>query len=326
VDFAFTTEEEAARQELQAFFENEVPPHLRWVVMVLPTDTSDKRIQTVWREVALKLGRRGWLSLTWPEEWGGQEASHVMEFMFIEEMMYHGGLGFDLQGVGLVAPLLLHFGTEQQKRRHLPPIARGEVNWSQCFSEPDAGSDLASLKTRAVADGSDFIINGQKVWSSRAHLADWCHLLVRTDSEAPKHRGISYFLVDMHSPGITVNPLNGIYGGQSMCEVFFDNVRVPGDSLVGGLNAGWSMVMTTLEVERALYMEQVGTARHVLEILVEYANESGIAREPIVRQALAEMAIEIDVCRLLNYRTARLLDEGLPVSGVGSLRVGTALG
>jgi len=157
------------------------------------------------------------------------------------------------------------------------------------------------------------------VWNSRAHLADWCHLLVRTDPEAPKHRGISYFLVDMHSPGITVNPLNGIYGGQSMCEVFFGNVRVPGDSLVGGLNAGWSMVMTTLEVERALYMEQVGTARHVLEILVEYANERGIARDPIVRQALAEMAIEIDVCRLLNYRTAKLLDEGLPVSGVGSL-------
>ncbi len=318
MNFAFTAEEEALCRELEAFWETEIPADLRWVLMFLPTDTSDRRIQILWRETALKLGQRGWFSITWPRQWGGQEASHVVEFMLIEEMMYHGGLGFDLQGISLVAPLLLHFGNDEQRSRFLPPIARGEVNWSQCFSEPDSGSDLASLKSGAVPDGTSFIINGQKVWSSRAHLADWLHVLARTSRDS-KHGGISYFLVDAHSPGITINPLSGIYGGESMCEVFFDNVRVPAANLVGRINEGWSMVLAILEVERALYMEQIGTARHALEILVAYANEQGLSRDTILRHSLAEMAIEIEVARLLNYQTARLLDRGLPAAAEGSM-------
>ncbi len=239
MDFAFTAEEEAFRRELRGFFEREMPAHLTLPVMFFAVDFADKKIQKEWREMARKLGERGWLSLTWPREWGGREGSKILEFILIDDLMYYGGLGYDVQGVGMVAPLLIHFGTEEQKKQHLPGIAKGEVFWCQGFSEPEAGSDLASLKTRAVQHGSEFIINGQKVWTSRAHQTDWCHLLARTDPDAPKHKGITYFLVDMRSPGITVNPLDGMYGGQSLCEVFFDDVRVPQENVVGRLNEGW---------------------------------------------------------------------------------------
>jgi alkylation response protein AidB-like acyl-CoA dehydrogenase len=242
-----------------------------------------------------------------------------MEFIYVEEIMYYGGLGYDPQQIAHVAPVLLHFGTDKQKRDHLPPIAKGEAIWCQGFSEPDAGSDLASLKTLAKRDGHDFIINGQKVWSSRAHQADWCHLLARTDPEAPKHKGISYFLVDMHSSGISVNPMNGIYGVQSMCEIFFDNVRVSQDNMLGELNQGWSIALSMLDLERLIYIDQIGVGRRVLEMLVKYVNERGISQDSLVRHNLAEMAIEIDVCRLLGQRAAWLIDRGLPVSGECSM-------
>jgi alkylation response protein AidB-like acyl-CoA dehydrogenase len=319
MDFALTVEEAAFQRELRAFFQKEVPAHLQLPVMFFAVDFADKKIQKEWREMAHKLGDRGWFSLTWPREWGGSGGSHIVEFMLIDEVMYYGGLGYDVQGVGMVAPLLIHFGTEQQKQRHLPGIARGEVFWCQGFSEPEAGSDLASLKTQAVQDGNDFIMNGQKVWTSRAHQADWCHLLARTDPDVQKHKGITYFLVDMRSPGISVNPLDGMYGGQSMCEVFFDNVRVPGENKIGGLNEGWAITLSLLDLERALYMEQVGVGRRVLGMLVEYANEKGLSRDPLVRQNLAEMATEVEVAGLLGYRTAWLIDQGVPIPGEGSI-------
>ncbi len=319
MDFAFTAEEAAFQRELRAFFDREVPSHLKLPVMFFAVDFADSKIQPEWREMAHKLGERGWLSLTWPREWGGGQGSKTLEFILIDELMYYGGLGYDVQGVGMVAPLLIHFGTDEQRRRHLPAIARGEVRWCQGFSEPEAGSDLASLKTRAVKDGSDYVINGQKVWTSGAHQADWCHLLARTDPDASKHRGITYFLVDMQLPGITINPLEGMYGGHSMCEVFLDNVRVPEENIVGGLNQGWSVTMSLLDLERALYMEQVGVGRRVLELLVEYANDRGLSSDPLVRQNLAEMAIEVEVARLLGYRTAWLIDRGVAIPGEGSM-------
>ncbi len=319
MDFSFTAEEEAFQKELKAFFEKEVPSYPKLPVMFFAVDLANKKIQKEWREMARKLGERGWLSLTWPKEWGGREGTHVMEFMLIDELMYCGGLGYDVQGVGMVAPLLLTYGTDEQKRQHLPGIAKGEVFWCQGFSEPEAGSDLASLKTRAIKDGNDFILNGQKVWTSRAHQADWCHLLARTDPDVPKHKGITYFLVDMCSPGITIRPLDGMYGGQSMCEAFFDNVRVPQQNIIGGLNEGWSVTLSLLDVERALYMEQVGVGRRVLEMLVEYANEKELGKDTLVRQSLAEMATEIEAARLLGYRAAWMIDRGMPIPGEGSM-------
>jgi alkylation response protein AidB-like acyl-CoA dehydrogenase len=319
MDFFFSSSEETFRRELRAFLKAETPSHLSMPVMFVAVDFADNAIQTEWREMARKLGERGWLSLTWPEEWGGQGGSKIMEFLFIDELMYSGGLGYDVQGAGMVASLLLHFGTEEQKRDHLPGIAKGEVFWCQGFSEPDAGSDLASLRTRAIKDGSHYLITGQKAWTSRAHQADWCHLLARTDPEAPKHKGLSYFLVDMRTPGITVNPMEGMYGGQSLCEVFFNEVRVPEENVVGELNAGWSVALSLLNLERALYMEQVGVGRRVLEVLVEYANQQGLGKDPLVRQGLAEMATEVEVARLLGYRTAWLMDRRKPVPGEGSM-------
>ncbi len=319
MDFSFSDRELAFRDELRAFFAAEMPADLVLPVMFVAVDFAADELQVEWRRMAKKLGERGWLSLTWPTKWGGLGGSRVMEFILVDELMYAGGLGFDVQGAGMVASLLLHFGSDEQKRQHLPGIARGETTWCQGFSEPNAGSDLASLTTRAVRDGDSWVISGQKVWTSRAHLANWCHLLARTDPEAGRHAGLSYFLVDMKSPGITVNPMEGMYGGHSLCEMFLDNVRVPAEQMVGGENNAWKVALSVLELERAFYMEQVGVGRRVLELLVGHAKERGLDKDPLVRDKLARMATEIEAARLLGFRTAWLLDQGKPVPGEGSI-------
>ncbi len=319
MDFGFTPEEQAFQQEVRALLAAEMPSDLLLPVMFLAVDFAEEAIQDAWRTMARKLGERRLLSLTWPEALGGRGGTRVMEFILVDELMAAGGLGFDVQGAGMVASLLIHHGSERQQRDHLPGIARGEVYWCQGFSEPNSGSDLASLRTTAVATEGGYRISGQKVWTSRAHQAHWCHLLARTDPEAPKHAGLSYFLVDMASPGIGVTTLEGMYGGTSLCEVFFDDVFVPAEGLVGGSNEGWRIAMSTLDLERAFYMEQVGVGRRVLELLVDHANRQGLGGDPLVRQKLGRMATELELARLLGFRTAARMDRGLPVTAEGSM-------
>ncbi|HEY8173467.1 MAG TPA: acyl-CoA dehydrogenase family protein, partial [Dehalococcoidia bacterium] len=219
--------------------------------------------------------------------------------------------------VGYLGPTIILYGNDEQKKQHLPGITSGDVVWCQGYSEPNSGSDLASLQTRAVQDGDDFIINGQKIWTSQAHYADWMFVLARTDPEAPKHRGISYFLLDMKTPGITVRPLINMANGEGFNEVFFENVRVPREGLLGELNRGWYIATTTLDFERS---SLTGTAQsqRTLEDLTRFAKnerEAGTGRRiwdnPQVRHAIADLWIDLDIARLLSYRVVSMQARGL---------------
>jgi alkylation response protein AidB-like acyl-CoA dehydrogenase len=242
MQFRFPPEEEAFREELRTFLREELPEQR-------PDGVDAWKFS---RAFIKKLADRGWLTLAWPKEWGGGAAGHLRQIVFNEEMAYWEAPGTDL-GVDRVGPTIMLHGTEQQKQQHLPVIAQGDEIWCQGFSEPGAGSDLASLQTRAVEDGDTFVINGSKIWTSLAHFAQWMILLARTDVDAPKHRGITFFLLDMKTPGISIQPLVDMLGRHTFNQVFFDNVRVPRDAVVGEVNRGWYVATTTLDFERSGY-------------------------------------------------------------------------
>jgi alkylation response protein AidB-like acyl-CoA dehydrogenase len=311
LDFRFGVAEEAFRSELRAFLHAELP--VDWKVRNDREGESEEGFAFS-KAFAAKLAERGWLTIAWPPEYGGAGASPLMQLVYNEEMARAGApLGFGF-GPNLVGPTLMVWGSDAQKRRHLKPIATGEVFWCQGFSEPGAGSDLASLQTRAIAEGDDYIINGQKIWTSEGHHGDWMILLARTDPQAPKHRGISYFLVDMHTPGISVQPLENLMYGHAFNQVFFDNVRVPRENLVGEENRGWYVATTTLDFERS-GINRVSWARHQLEELIDYLGQDrGIrlagARRDAARTQLAELIIESDIARLLCYRVGWLQSQG----------------
>ena len=304
MDFRFSPQEEAFRQELRAWLEEVVPPD--WEGVFLEEDEESWRFG---RNFSKKLARKGWMAPAWPKEYGGMEASPAMQLVFHEEMGYHRApIGSIVQAVGYIGPSILLFGTEEQKRQHLPPITAGETVWCQGFSEPESGSDLASLQTRAVRDGDDYIINGVKVWTSNAHRSDWCILLARTDMEARKHRGISFFLVDMKTPGITVQPIVNMADVHSFNQVFFEDVRVPKNALLGEENQGWYIAAMTLDYERSsLVAASVTMAKRGLDDLVAYCKETpvngkSLLDDPVVRHKLADIAVEIEVGKYMVYR------------------------
>ena len=303
MDFRFSPEDEAFRSEVRAFLRAELPEQR-------PEGAEGWRFA---RSFIKKLSERGWLTLAWPKEWGGGAASHMRQLVFNEEMAYWEAPANDL-GVDRVGPTIMLHGTEEQKQRFLPPIVRGEVMWCQGFSEPNAGSDLASLQTRAVEDGDSFVVNGSKIWTSMAQFADWMILLARTDTEAPKHRGISFFLLDMTLPGVTVRPLVDMLGRHAFNEVFFDNVRVPRDRLVGEQNRGWYVATTTLDFERSGIQRVIG-GRKTCDALIAYAAEqvaAGTTRPAYaaMRHRLADLAISYEVGKMLAYRVAWLQSQG----------------
>ena len=308
--FTFTPEETAFRQELREFLKAELPPD--WKGADEDGRTDDVEFERYMRR---RLIDKEWLTMAWPREYGGQDASSVKSAIFAEEMMYHEAPGKDNWGVGMLAPAIMHHGTPEQKRKYLPAIANGEVSWAQGFSEPESGSDLASLQTQAVKDGSDYLITGQKIWSSCAHLSDWMFLLARTDPDAPKHRGITFFVVELKTPGITMRPIINMVGDHHFNEEYFDNVRVPAENIVGELNRGWYVAMTTLNFERDGTM-YTAKARKPLDMLIELMKEaraSGCqtAVSTALRHRLAERVVETEVSSLLAYRIAWMVDHGL---------------
>ena len=310
VKFTFTPSQTAFRQDLRNFLKAELPPD--WKGADEDGRTDDVAFE---RHMRRRLIEKEWLTMAWPREYGGQDASNVKSAIFAEEMMYHEAPGKDNWGVGMLAPAIMHHGTPEQKRKYLPPIANGEVSWAQGFSEPESGSDLASLQTQAVKDGDDYFITGQKIWSSCAHLSDWMFLLARTDPEAPKHRGITFFVVDLKSPGITMRPIINMVGDHHFNEEYFDNVRVPAENIVGELNRGWYVAMTTLNFERDGTM-YTAKARKPLDMLIEMMKEAranGCERaiSPALRHRLAERVLETEVSSLLAYRIAWMVDHGL---------------
>ena len=309
MDFRFTPEDEAFRLEVREFLDQELPPD--WVGGAGELQPSEFDLDLKMRK---KLSQRGWLALAWPKEYGGGGANILRQVVYNEEMTYRRSPGRDFQGVGMIGPCIMVHGTDEQKKEHLNRIAAADAIWCQGFSEPGSGSDLASLQTRAVRDGDDFIINGQKVWTSSAHRAQWMHILTRTDPDAPKHRGITYFLLDMKTPGIEIRPLINIADGHGFNEVFLRDVRVPARNMLGEENRGWYVGTTTLDFERSSVGMSAGTQR-MLDDAVAFLKESdkvGRSRlqDPVVQHKLAEMAIDTQVSRLHSYRVGWMQHNG----------------
>ena len=309
MDFRFTPQEQAFRQEIRDWLKTNLPD--------MPSDrlSGDSENLNVYREFAQQLATKGWVAPHWPKEYGGLGLSVVEQLVFNEEMAEgNAPMGYSMIGTGWVGPTIIVYGSDEQKQRFLTPITAADVMWCQGFSEPNAGSDLASIKTSAVRDGDDYVINGQKIWTSGAHYADWMILIARTDPEAPKHKGISYFLVDMKTQGLTTTPLIDMMDNHAFNEVFFDNVRVPRENLLGAENQGWYMAATTLDFERSSIGGAVGAGRMVRD-LAQYCadtpwNGHRLIDESRVRSRLSDAAIEAELGRLLSYRVVTLQSRG----------------
>lgn len=311
MDFSWSQVERAFREEIRAFLRDNLPADWREQV----SDVEGEERESFERDFARKVGERRYLSIGWPKEYGGLGWSPMQQLIFNEEWAdAKAPRSFMGPGVYQVAAALIIHGTEEQKRTFLPPIARGEVRWSTLFSEPNAGSDLASLQTTAIEDGDTFVVNGQKIWNTMAHKAEHGFLLARTDPKAPKHKGIGLFLIDMKWPGIAVKPIINMADVHSFNTVYFDNVRVPRDRLVGEKTRGWYVGTTALNVERSGIRYHV-PSEQLFDELAAYAREAkdGASR-PELRQRLAAMACDVAVSRVLSYRVAWLQSKGTPPS------------
>ena len=313
MNITFTQQEEGFRQEIRDFLREELPEN--WDPLGKSGDTAEEQ-QAFSRGMSKRLADKGWLTLAWPEEYGGQGRSIMEQVIYNEEMSYWNVPGTELGtgAISWVGPVLMLAGTDDQKREHLPPIAKAERYWCTLYSEPGSGSDLASLQTSAVRDGDDFVINGQKIWTSSAHFADWGWLAARTNPDAPKHRGISIFMMDMKSPGVEVRPIYNMAGGHDFNEVYFNDVRVPSGNLVGTEDRGWYTLAVALDFERSGVGYSAG-ARRTLDALTRYVREterggSPLSRDPNVRRKLAQRYVETEVSRWLSYRVAWMQSQG----------------
>ena len=313
MDLRDTAEEAVWRQEVRAFIEERLPARFRDEPLEEESAAAlfnDPDMQS-WRR---RLVERGWIAPSWPKEYGGAALTLMQQFIMGEEMAEAHAPSVGGAGISMVGPTLIVHGTEDQKKKFLPTILSGETLFCQGFSEPEAGSDLASLRTRAVRDGDDFVINGQKIWTSNAHHANWMFVLARTDPEVPKHKGISYFLLEMTTPGIDVRELPDITGDVLFNEVFFDNVRVPANNMVGEENRGWYIAATTLDFERASAIGAIVQLRQQVERLIRIAKEddgNSTRRNPSLRFELADRMIEVEVCRIMAYQVVSMLNRGL---------------
>jgi len=319
MDLTLTPEQRAFREEVRVWLERNLPAEWTSRVVAGP-DVPRPEVYGFLRQWQRKLYEAGFLGLTWPKEYGGRGLTYVEELILHEEIaLAKAPPILNILGIGMAGPTIIAYGTEEQKKRYPAKILSCEEIWCQGYSEPNAGSDLAALQTRAVRDGDTFVINGQKVWTSLAQTADWMMLLARTDPAAPKHKGITYFLLDMHSPGVTIRPLKQLTGDSEFNEVFFENVRVPAESILGGLNNGWQVGITTLMYERlALGFGLQVRLRIALSALVELAkrttrNGRSVAQDPILRQKLAQLWIETEVFKYTGARAlTRLLKGEMP--------------
>jgi alkylation response protein AidB-like acyl-CoA dehydrogenase len=320
MDFRFSPDEEQFRQEVRTWLETNVPADLRAGGDEDLAPYERWKRQKTWHK---KLYEGGWIGIWWPTEYGGRGASVIEQAIFNEELGRMGvSSGVNMSGVTLLGPTLMHWGTEEQKKRFLPTILPADEVWCQGYSEPGAGSDLASLQTRAVEDGDHFVVNGQKVWTSWAQYSEWIFLLVRTDPSAPKHQGISYLLVDMRSPGVTVRPLTQINGDAEFNEVFFEDVRVPKKHLVGELNRGWMVAVTTLMFER-VSTSNFYRFEKILPQLYDLARHVQLDGRPAidetsVRQQLAQFAIEAQAIKYNDLRRLTRQLKGVPPGPEGS--------
>ncbi|HUG16719.1 MAG TPA: acyl-CoA dehydrogenase family protein [Thermomicrobiales bacterium] len=305
MDLNYTAEDKAYRQQVRQWLETNLPTE--------PITTLEQR--RAWHS---KLYEAGYIGMGWPRAYGGQEARPMEQAIVGEEMArINAPAGVGGLGISIVGPTIIHHGTEEQRQRYVKNILTGEEIWCQLYSEPNSGSDLASLQCRADIDGDEFVINGQKIWTSGAHHSDWGLMLARTDRNASKHQGISCILIDMRQAGVEVRPLKQISGSSEFSEVFFSNVRVPADNLIGELNAGWHIAQTTLGYERG-----GNTLSRVSRLQEQYARLLAVANtlrqdgtravdKPLTRQRLGQIYAEIEVLRYASLRILSRLEKGL---------------
>ena len=318
MDFAYTPEQQKLSEEVRAFIQENVTDEVRHEI----EDLGIRRRGPKVRELYQKLGERGWVGISWPKEYGGQGGSRIDQYIVEEEFARSG---VTVGGAGSGAPAILAAGTEEQKKYFLPGLIRGEISFALGFTEPQAGADLASLQCRAVRDGDEYVINGQKMFTTAAHYASHIYLMARTDPEAPKHRGISIFLIPMDTAGITVRPLWTIqndppapagttYGDNRTNEVFFEDVHIPASCLLGEENLGWYVGAMGLNLDR------VGASRYLISVqrdedIVNYVKDNdlggmNLSEDPSVRDRIAELWIEAQVCRLMTMRSMSLVEKG----------------
>ncbi len=317
MDLNLTPKEQHFRDEFRAWLKANVPPP--WEGGGAGAEDRDE-YNAYLRKWQRTLFEGGWAGISWPEKFGGRGATLMEQAIFQEELaLANAPHLIGTIGLSLVGPTIITMGTDQQKARHLPPILSGDEIWCQGFSEPNAGSDLAAIGTKAIRDGDAFVVNGQKTWTSFAHMADFCLLLVRTDFDAAKHKGITCLLVDMHTPGISVRPLRQMSGDSGFNEVFFSDVRVPVTQVLGQINQGWTTAMAALMNERA----NLGTGIQVLfkrNLSALIARSHTVTRnggpasaDPVVRQKLAQAFLELEILRLNTNRALTSLSKtGIP--------------
>ena len=313
MDYRFSSEDEAFRQEVKDFLREEWHPVPYRQYGGIAADMELPEIQAQTHEFTKKLVDKGWYTMSWPEEAGGQDAPAGRQIVYAEELAYAGAPQGAPAG-NITGAIMIH-GSPRLKSEFLPQMANGDIEWAQGFSEPNAGTDLASLQTRAVKDGDSYVVSGQKIWTSGAYRANWGHFLVRTDQDAPKHRGISYLVVDMKTPGITLRPLYDMLGRHYWSEVFLDEVRVPADNMLGEENRGWYAAMTTLNFERTGGPGRAAGLLAHLDHFLDMCKETKFNGKPVlddvtVKRQLADLRIQIEITRALSYRVAWVNSHG----------------
>lgn len=322
MDFSYPAEVEPFRKELRAWLSTNLTDEVKTADRHRGRDPQAFETLRAWDAT---VADAGWGAVSWPQEYGGRGASVLEQLVYAEETTRaRAPMPLNVIGMNNIAPAIMQYGTEDQMRRLLPRMMRADDIWCQGMSEPEAGSDLASLRTRATRDGDAFVVNGQKIWTSLGHRADWCQLYVRTDPDASKHKGISCLIVDMKSPGIEVRPLVTINGAADFAEVFFTDVRVPADALLGPLNAGWQVATTTLSHERA------GAARLYAQMEMQLADLVADLRDHVVDGKpaldnsatlcrLGDVAVRIKYLELLCKRSISAMLHGGDALGSASL-------
>ena len=309
MDFGYAPENDAFRQEVRTFIADNVTPELQ-------VELKHSRLKgpgPLTKQLLLKLGDEGWIGMSWPKEYGGQERDLIDQYIFEEEFV-RARIPLDLNNILEQAPAIMRAGTEDQKKFFIPRLVKGEVTFALGYSEPSGGTDLASLKTRAEVDGDDYVINGQKMFTSGAHHSTHIYLMARTDPESPKHKGISIFLIPMDTPGITVRPLWTLSGGRTN-EVFLENVRVPKEAMLGEENNGWYVGASALNLGRAgarRYYTYISAYEHIVHFIKEQ-RETGLdlAADPAIQDKLAELYSEAQVCRLFTLRSLSMVRRGI---------------
>lgn len=324
MDFSYSPKELAFRDEIRAWMAANVPGD--WGTPQWPAPEDPDELDRQVREWGKKLYEGGWEGITWPREFGGRGASPIEQFIFQEELSERRTPPtITIIGIGMAGPTIMAWGTAAQKTRYLKKILSGEEIWCQGFSEPNAGSDLAALQTTATPDGDSYVVNGQKIWTSVAHCADWCLLLTRTDPRAAKHKGLTYLIVDMKSPGIQVRPLRQITGDSEFSEIFFTDVRVPRSNALGQENNGWAVAITTLMHERVniaaiLYTRIKQTLNDVVDLTRRLKRHGRpLCEDPEVRRRLVRFYNSVETQRLNNLRMRAHMTASEDPGPIGSI-------